>query len=233
MNERTVHPIDYLGVLDRRKWWFIVTFAVCAVGRDRAGALPATGLPIRRDGRRWRPPDRVVGKRRFEPRRSRRARSPNSCAVPSVLDRVAREEGLTAERPIEEAKYDIVAKLDVELPKPITHEGDQALNAFEIVYRDGTADGARRVAEPPGAGVRRRAFAEPRATGRRHRRVLRRTDPGQSGTDRQARIEAADGQGTAHGQTAGADAGQPGDSCLRCVSSSKRPATTSARSRTG
>src|SRR4029453_415327 len=41
MNERTVHPIEYLGVLDRRKWWFIVTFAVCAV----AGIALALFLP--------------------------------------------------------------------------------------------------------------------------------------------------------------------------------------------
>ena len=41
MSERSVHPIEYLGVLERRKWWFIVTFAVCAV----AGIALALFLP--------------------------------------------------------------------------------------------------------------------------------------------------------------------------------------------
>jgi polysaccharide biosynthesis transport protein len=144
MNERTVHPIEYLGVLDRRKWWFIVTFAVCAV----AGIALALFLPpVYRSGAMVAVATPTVSSASGGLSREDRVRAlTQQLRSDSVLDRVAREEGLTAERPIEEAKYDIVAKLDVELPKPITRDGDQALDAFEIVYRDNTADGARRIA---------------------------------------------------------------------------------------
>ena len=30
MSERRIHPIEYLQMLNRRKWWALVTFGVCA-----------------------------------------------------------------------------------------------------------------------------------------------------------------------------------------------------------
>jgi succinoglycan biosynthesis transport protein ExoP len=144
MSERTVHPIEYLGVLGRRKWWFIVTFAVCALtGIALALILP----PVYRSGATVAVAAPAVSSASGGLSREDRLRAlTQQLRSDLVLDRVAREEGLTAERPIEEAKYDIVAKLDVELPKPITRDGDQILDAFEIVYRDRTAEGARRIA---------------------------------------------------------------------------------------
>ena len=144
MSERTVHPNEYLGVHDRRKWWFIVTFAVCAV----AGIALALFLPpVYRSGAMVAVATPTVSSASGGLSREDRVRAlTQQLRSDSVLDRVAREEGLTADRPIEEAKYDIVAKLDVELPKPITRDGDQALDAFEIVYRDKTGDWARRIA---------------------------------------------------------------------------------------
>jgi polysaccharide chain length determinant protein (PEP-CTERM system associated) len=66
---------------------------------------------------------------------------------PGVLERVAREEGLTSERPMDEVIHHMVQRISVEVPRPITRSGgDPELNAFEIVYRDRTADGARRIA---------------------------------------------------------------------------------------
>ena len=31
MEERTFHPLDYVSVLRRRRWWFITPLAVCTV----------------------------------------------------------------------------------------------------------------------------------------------------------------------------------------------------------
>ena len=41
MEERAFHPLDYVSVLRRRKWWFIVPLVVSVVG----GALLAVFLP--------------------------------------------------------------------------------------------------------------------------------------------------------------------------------------------
>jgi polysaccharide chain length determinant protein (PEP-CTERM system associated) len=148
MSERTVHPIEYLGVLERRKWWFIYTFAVCALTGIalalflppvfRSGAMVAVQAPAVS-------PD-LVSQRGGLSREDRLRALTQQLRSDGVLERVAREEDLAAGRPIEEAKYDMVAKIDVELPKPITRDGEQVLDAFEIVYRDRTAERARRIA---------------------------------------------------------------------------------------
>jgi polysaccharide chain length determinant protein (PEP-CTERM system associated) len=144
MSERTVHPIEYLGVLVRRKWWFIVTFAVCAVGGI---ALALFLPPVYRSGAMVAVAAPTVSSANSGLSREDRVRAlTQQLRSPEVLDRVAREEGLTAEQPIEDATYEIVSKIDVQLPKPITRDGDQVLDSFEIVYRDNTADGARRIA---------------------------------------------------------------------------------------
>ena len=41
MIERTVHPVEYLDILSRRRRWFIAPFALCVVG----GALLAFFCP--------------------------------------------------------------------------------------------------------------------------------------------------------------------------------------------
>ena len=41
MEERQFHPLDYVSVLHRRKWWFIVPMVLCTI----AGGLLAVFLP--------------------------------------------------------------------------------------------------------------------------------------------------------------------------------------------
>ena len=66
----------------------------------------------------------------------------------AVLERVAREEGLAADRPIDVVRQDLISRVSVEIPKPITRtQGEPELNAFDIVYRDRTAERARRVTD--------------------------------------------------------------------------------------
>jgi polysaccharide chain length determinant protein (PEP-CTERM system associated) len=65
----------------------------------------------------------------------------------AVLERVAREEGLTAGRPVEQVVQNLLERISVEVPVPIAHtQREPELNAFDIVYLDRMADRARRVA---------------------------------------------------------------------------------------
>jgi polysaccharide chain length determinant protein (PEP-CTERM system associated) len=149
MNERTPHPADYLVILQRRKWWFVTTFVVCVLA---GGALALLLPPVYRSGAMVAvqtpavSPD-LVSSRGVLGREERLRALSQQLKSPAVLERVAREEGLTAERPIDEVVHAIAERIAVELPRPIARsEGDQQLNAFEIVYRDRTAEGARRIA---------------------------------------------------------------------------------------
>jgi succinoglycan biosynthesis transport protein ExoP len=149
MNERTLHPLDYLLVLKRRKWWFVVPLVVClVVGLALALFLPATYrsaavIAVQAPNVT---PDLVAGRAVLDTEERLRALS-QQLRSPAVLERVVREENLAAGKPIEEVMQEMVGRIDVEIPKPIARtEGGPPLNAFEIVYRDGTASGARRVA---------------------------------------------------------------------------------------
>jgi protein tyrosine kinase modulator len=143
MTERTQHPLDYVQVLKRRKMWFTVPFAVCVLGgialvlllpaTYRSSARIAVTAPAVT-------PDLVPSLDRQERIRavSQQLRSPN------VLERVAREEGLTAERPLQEVAQDLLERSSVEVPAPIART-EPELNAFDIVYKDRTPERARRI----------------------------------------------------------------------------------------
>jgi polysaccharide chain length determinant protein (PEP-CTERM system associated) len=149
MNERTLHPTDYLVILQRRRWWFLGAFAACAIvgialalllpSVYRSGAMVAVQAPaVSQD---------VVSGHQGLGRDERLRALSQQLRSPAVLERVAREEGLTADRPLEEVVQQMVGRISVDVPKPIARSsGDPELNAFEIVYRDRTADGARRIA---------------------------------------------------------------------------------------
>jgi succinoglycan biosynthesis transport protein ExoP len=66
---------------------------------------------------------------------------------PAVLERVARDEGLVADRPMEVVTQELNARISVETPKPIAQSnGQPELNAFYIVYDDRTPEHAQRIA---------------------------------------------------------------------------------------
>jgi polysaccharide chain length determinant protein (PEP-CTERM system associated) len=149
MNERTLHPVDYLLMLKRRRGWFLVTFGVCAVaGIALALLLPPTFKSSATIGVQAPAvaPDLVPARTGLD--RDERLRAvTQQLRSPAVLERVAREEGLTADGPIEKVTQDLTGRISVELPAPIarTEQNSPALNAFDIIYKDRTADRARRV----------------------------------------------------------------------------------------
>ena len=149
MNERTLHPLEYVGMLKRRKWWFLGTFAACLlVGVALALFLPPTyrssaTIAVQAPAVT---PDLVPAQAGLDREERLRALS-QQLRSPTVLERVAREEGLTAERPIEEVTQFLHDHISVEPQKPIARtEGGPELNAFEIAYRDSGAERTRRIA---------------------------------------------------------------------------------------
>ena len=148
MNERTIHPLEYLTMLRRHTLWIIATFVICVLGgivlisilpsTYRSGATIAVQSPAVS-------PDLIPA--RAELNRDERLRAvTQQLKSPAVLARVAREEQLIADRPIEQVTADLLGRIDVEVQKGLARDGQQELNAFDIVYRDATAERAQRIA---------------------------------------------------------------------------------------
>jgi polysaccharide chain length determinant protein (PEP-CTERM system associated) len=149
MTERRLHPIEYLDIVKRRRWWFAVPFALCVLA---GGALALLLPPVFRTSTTIAvqapavTPDLVAAPSALDNTERLRALS-QQLRSPSVLERVAREEGLTAERPVEEVTQTLLARITVEIPRPIPRSGSAGeLNAFDVIYRDRTPERAQRVA---------------------------------------------------------------------------------------
>jgi polysaccharide chain length determinant protein (PEP-CTERM system associated) len=151
MIERAVHPVEYLRVLARRRWWFVVPFALCAAGGIALALfLPPTFRSSARIGIQAPAvaPDLVPARTELDREERLRALS-QQLRSPMVLERVAREEGLTSGRSLDQVVQDLLepGRISVEVPVPIARtQREPELNAFDIVYLDRTADRARRVA---------------------------------------------------------------------------------------
>jgi polysaccharide biosynthesis transport protein len=148
MTQRTMHPLEYLVIVKRRKWWVIAPFLLCVVGGlALALLLPATFRSSATIGVQAAAvtPDLVA--RGTQLTREERLRAlEQQLRSPEVLQRVVRDEGLAADRPVEEVAQSLRARISVEVPRPIARtEGTPDLNAFDIVYRDHTAEQTQRV----------------------------------------------------------------------------------------
>jgi succinoglycan biosynthesis transport protein ExoP len=148
MTERTVHPAEYLGMLSRRRYWFAIPFALCAVGGVAlAFLLPATYKSSARIGIQAPAvaPD-LVGRTNIDREERLRALS-QQLRSPGVLERVAREERLVTDRPLDQVVQGLLDRIRVEVPPPIARTpSEPQLDAFDIVYLDTTAERTQRVA---------------------------------------------------------------------------------------
>jgi succinoglycan biosynthesis transport protein ExoP len=149
MIERTVHPVEYLGILSRRRIWFAVPFALCVVGGVAlAFLLPVTYRSSARIGIEAPAVTDLVSPGTGLGREERLRPLSQQLRSPAVLERVAREERLVTDRPLDQVVQNLLDRIKVEVPPPIARtEGDPQLDAFDIVYLDGTAERAQRVAE--------------------------------------------------------------------------------------
>jgi succinoglycan biosynthesis transport protein ExoP len=148
MNERTTHPLEYLAMLRRHTAWIVSIFILCVtIGVALALFLPTTymsGATIAVESPAV-SPDLVAGRAQLD--RDERLRAvTQQLKSPTVLARVAREEQLLADRPIEQVTADLLGRIDVLVQKGLAKDGQQELNAFDIVYRDATAERAQRIA---------------------------------------------------------------------------------------
>ncbi len=150
MAERTVHPVEYLDILSRRRTWFIAPFALCVVGGlALAFLLPATYRSSARIGIDAPAVDSDLVSGRTGLSRDERLRAlSQQLRSPAVLERVAREERLVTDRPLEQVVQGLVDRIKVEVPTPIARtQGDPELDSFDIVYLDRTPERSQRVAE--------------------------------------------------------------------------------------
>ena len=153
MTEGTFHPLDYLSLVRRRKWWMIVPLVASIVGGVllvlflphvyRSHATVAVGLP--------RVSTDLVGHGTIVTREDRlRAISQQLLSRP-VLEQVAHAEGLDVARPLNEAVDEMLAPNRIkveptELLKQVA--SDRApLDAFVLSYGAPTAQLSQRVTD--------------------------------------------------------------------------------------
>ena len=149
MEERAFHPLDYVSVVNRRRWWLIVPLATCFIG----GAILALVLPA------WYRADATIGvtAASVSPEllrsgaaaldREERIRAlTQQLYSRSLMERVAREEGLATDKPIEQVVADLRANTMVRPDDPMAKAAAKpGLDTFVISYLDRTPEQSQRV----------------------------------------------------------------------------------------
>jgi polysaccharide biosynthesis transport protein len=153
MEERSFHPLDYVSVLQRRKWWFIVPLAVCIVG----GIGLAMFYP--REYRSYAEigiadptlsPELLKGVQSVDARERQRAISQQLLSR-TVLERVVREERLSPNRPVEDTAQALRSRVEdnIEVPNPIGRSSNsqkEGIESFHLGYVDSSPERAQRIA---------------------------------------------------------------------------------------
>lgn len=154
MDQQPFHPLDYLGVASRRKWWFFVPLATClALGIVALVVWPRSYLS--RAGIGVANPtlssDFIRGVSSMDPIERQRAIS-QLLLSPTILERVVREEKLSPSKPVSEVATALRLNLEknIEVPNPIGLNGrpdpSRGVELFYLGYNDRTAERAQRVA---------------------------------------------------------------------------------------
>lgn len=153
MEEHRFHPLDYVSVLRRRKWWFAVPLALSLV----VGGALALLLP-----RQYRSeaeigiadptlsPDLLRGVQSVDSRERQRAVSQQLLSR-TVLERVVREERLSPNKPVEDtaARLRALVEENIVVPQPIGRMGNASkdgVDSFRLGYVDSSAERAQRIA---------------------------------------------------------------------------------------
>ncbi|HSK10298.1 MAG TPA: Wzz/FepE/Etk N-terminal domain-containing protein, partial [Vicinamibacterales bacterium] len=148
MEEARVHPLDYLSVVRRRKWWFILpAVTAIVVGVALAMFLPKEYLSTATVGVAG--PSLSPDLARATPiNREERVRAISQQLLSrTVLARVVRAEGLDAG---EEDLDGAVNRLrngvqPVSFPRPLTSSQEPSLDAFYVSYVDRSPEAAQRI----------------------------------------------------------------------------------------
>jgi succinoglycan biosynthesis transport protein ExoP len=149
MDERAFHPLDYLSVLSRRKWWLVVPLVVSIV----AGALlvmiwPKEYISEAQIGvaAPTLAPELLRGVSSFDREERQRAIS-QQLVSRQVLERVVREEKLNPAKPVEDVAGWLRSRVKVDVDQPIGRGSDNrnGLDSFKLGYIDESPDRAQRI----------------------------------------------------------------------------------------
>ena len=154
MDQQSFHPLDYLAVVNRRKWWFVVPVLVCIMAGAAAVAVwPKKYLSKAAIGVQspTLSPELLRGVSSMDPVERQRAVQ-QLLLSPTVLDRVLREEKIKSSKPADEAAAalrDNLAK-NIEVPTPIGLNGRpdpaRGIDLFYLGYADKDPVRAQRIA---------------------------------------------------------------------------------------
>jgi polysaccharide biosynthesis transport protein len=148
MEERAFHPLDYLSVVKRRKWWLIAPLAVGVV----AGVLLALLWPKDYISQAkigiaapTLSPELLRGVSSLDKEERQRAISQQLLSR-QVLERVAREEKLDPSKPVEDVAGWLRSRVVVQVDQPIGRmENKNGLDSFDLGYMDSEPDRAQRI----------------------------------------------------------------------------------------
>ena len=154
MEQQSFHPLDYLAVASRRKWWFIVPMLVCIMAGAAAVAVwPKQYLSKAAIGVQspTLSPDLLRGVSSMDPVERQRAVQ-QLLLSPTVLDRVIREEKIKSSKPADEVAASLRDNLakNIEVPMPIGLNGRpdpaRGIDLFYLGYTDRDPGRAQRIA---------------------------------------------------------------------------------------
>jgi polysaccharide chain length determinant protein (PEP-CTERM system associated) len=148
MDERAFHPLDYLSVLRRRKWWLIAPVALGIV----AGALLAAFWPTQYISEAQigiaapkLSPELLRNVSSLDREERQRAISQQLLSR-QVLERVVREEKLNPSRPVEDVAGWLRTQVLIAVDQPIGRgDNRNGLDSFKLGYMDATPDRAQRI----------------------------------------------------------------------------------------
>jgi len=154
MEQQSFHPLDYMAVVNRRKWWFILPLVLClALGAAAVAVWPRVYLSRATIGVQspTLSADLLRGVSSMDPIERQRAIQ-QLLLSPAVLTRVIREENINAGKPPELAAAALRDNLaqNIEVPLPIGLNGrpdpSRGIDLFHLGYTDSDASRAQRVA---------------------------------------------------------------------------------------
>jgi len=152
MEERRFHPLDYVSVIQRRKWWFIAPVVFCIlVGGALAMFLPREYKSEAQIGvaESTLSPELLRGVQSVDAKERQRAISQQLLSR-TVLERVVREERLSPNRAVDETAAQLRARVEenITVPNPIkgTGGGRDGIDAFLLGYVDSSPERAQRIA---------------------------------------------------------------------------------------
>jgi uncharacterized protein involved in exopolysaccharide biosynthesis len=151
MEEQAFHPLDYLSVVRRRKWWLLIPLAASVViGALLAALWPREYISEAQIGvaAATLSPELLRGVSALDKEERQRAIS-QQLLSPRVLERVVRDEKLDPDKPVEDVAGWLRTRVEknISVPNPIGKNADptHGIDSFIMGYTDDNPDRAQRI----------------------------------------------------------------------------------------